>query len=74
MRAYPAPGLRVKDPRNRTWIGEEGVEIGPHDLDLHRMLEQGDLVETAPQAPSEPSTAAVAEPAANVDHAEGAVH
>ena len=51
MRCFPAPGLVVKDPRTGRVIGPEGVEVGPHDLDLNRMLDQGDLRESAAAAP-----------------------
>ena len=62
MRYVPAPGLRLRDPRNAQPIGDDGVDVGPHDFDLNRMVDQGDLVapaETAaPPAPSAPAATA----------------
>lgn len=52
----PAPGLRVRDPRTRQLIPAEGIAVGPHDLDLQRMIAQGDLV-PAPSAPASPAPA-----------------
>ena len=68
MRCFPAPGLVVKDPRTGRVIGPEGVEVGPHDLDLNRMLDQGDLRESAAAAPIA-APAPVGAPAKPVDGA-----
>ena len=55
MRLYPAPGLKVRDPRTRAFIDPvEGVEVGPNDFDLLRMIRDGDLVKAPPAPPPAP--------------------
>ncbi|HWF01554.1 MAG TPA: hypothetical protein VG248_17260 [Caulobacteraceae bacterium] len=57
MRLYPAPGLKVRDPRTRAFIDPaEGIEAGANDFDLIRMRRHGDLVEQPP-APKAPAPA-----------------
>ena len=52
MRLAAAPGLTVRDPRTHSIIPPEGVEVGPFDFDLHKMLAEGDLVDIGPAAPA----------------------
>jgi hypothetical protein len=44
----PAPGLSVRDPRDpRAHIEASGVEVGPNDFELQRLVDVGDLVPVA---------------------------
>jgi hypothetical protein len=67
-----APGLKVRDPRTRVHIPEEGIEVDAGDLTFVRLLRDGDVVEVkteeaaapAPEAPKapEPKAASPAPP------------
>ena len=48
MLVMPAPGLRVRDPHNVTRLVTIGEDIPETDLDWHRLIVCGDLVECTP--------------------------
>lgn len=71
-----APGLKVRDPRTRALIPDEGTEVDDGDLNFAKLLEWGDVVQADPPAPavapapeaappSAPARAAKAAPAAD---------
>jgi hypothetical protein len=48
MFVMPAPGLKVRDPRTKRTIPDEGIEVPDTDSFWLRRLADGDVVEFIP--------------------------
>lgn len=58
MLVMPAPGLKVRDPKNPKRHVEPGEDVPENDLDWHRLIACGDLVPfdgTAPEPAPAPA-------------------
>ncbi|HZR87892.1 MAG TPA: hypothetical protein VFB02_13870 [Bradyrhizobium sp.] len=49
MLVQPAPDLRVRDPHNVARLVGVGEQVDETDLDWHRLIACGDLVECSPE-------------------------
>ena len=48
MFVMPAPGLKVRDPKTKRHIPDEGIEVPDTDTFWNRRLADGDVVEFIP--------------------------
>jgi hypothetical protein len=63
MWVKPAPGLVVRDPRTKSLVPSDGIEVPDTDLTFARLVRDGDLVVFTPVA-AKPATAAPPAPPA----------
>jgi hypothetical protein len=53
MKVFPAPGLLVRDPATKTHVPAEGLDVPDGDLFWNRLLRDGDVTLTPPDATPE---------------------